>query len=288
MKESRLDPVLRLAASVVPNKTVDLLAEVPTVERPTSALETLLVGGIPTVRATRAELANQMLADCASARRGELVLPKLVFSSNGSVIAAFHSDQRFRNLISQADLLDADGMPLVIATQLLCKQPLSERVATTDFIHDALTHGRNDGIRHYFLGAAPGVAQRAADKLRDRHPGLQIVGTRHGYFAPEEAAEICADVRRAATDVLWVGLGSPRQEAFAVANRTQLGGLTWIRTCGGLFDHCVGSVRRAPAWMQTVGLEWLHRAAMEPRRLGPRYLKTNFQAAFHLLTKTRD
>ncbi len=248
----------------------------------------VLVGGIPTVRATRAEMAGQMALDAGRARRGELVLPRIVVSSNGSVIAAFHRDPAFRHLMLQADLVDADGMPLVMATQLLCREPLRERVATTDFVHDAADVAVRDGLRFYFLGSKPGIAQAAADALHARHPGLAIAGLRDGYFPLEAEEGICAEVCASGADVLWVGLGSPRQEAFAVRNRERLGGLGWIRTCGGLFDHCSGQVRRAPRWMQQASLEWLHRAVLEPRRLGWRYIATNPAALFHLVTKTRD
>jgi N-acetylglucosaminyldiphosphoundecaprenol N-acetyl-beta-D-mannosaminyltransferase len=248
----------------------------------------VLVGGIPTVRATRSELADQMAADAARARQGELPVPRIVVSSNGSVIAAFHRDPDFRALLLQADLIDADGMPLVMATQIFCREPLKERVATTDFIHDAAAAAVREGLRFYFLGAKPGVAEAAADSLRAQHPGLEVVGIRHGYFGPEEEKTICAEVRASGADVLWVGLGSPRQEDFAVRNRERLAGLAWIRTCGGLFDHCSGQVRRAPRWMQQASLEWLHRAVLEPRRLGWRYIATNPAALFHLVTKTRD
>lgn len=252
-----------------------------------AAFQTVLVGGIPTSRATRSELAQAMVADFERAKSPSRPLPQLVFSSNGYVVSKFHSDTRFRELILQADMVDADGMSLVLATRILCRRPLTERVATTDFVHDAADAAISHGIRFYFLGGAPGVAERAAGKLRQKHPGLMIVGTRHGYFETKEVPDLCGDIVDAGTDVLWVGLGSPRQEAFAVANRERLCGLTWIRTCGGLFDHCSGSVPRASTWMQKAGLEWLHRALLEPQRLGPRYLTSNPLAAYHLLTKTR-
>lgn len=249
--------------------------------------DTLSIGGIKTVRLTRAELADCLLGDIGLARAGQLPLPRLVFSSNGSVIAAYHRDQSYRYIMDRADLIDADGMPLVMASRLLCRSPLRERVATTDFIEDACLVASREGIRFYFLGASPGVADEAARRLGQRYPALHVVGVRNGYFSAHEEAEICADVVRSRADVLWVGLGSPRQEVFAVANMMRLPGVAWIRTCGGLFDHMAGCVPRAPAWMQAAGLEWLHRVLKEPRRLGPRYLMTNPLAAYHLLTKTR-
>ncbi|WP_157099224.1 WecB/TagA/CpsF family glycosyltransferase, partial [Novosphingobium rosa] len=120
------------------------------------------------------------------------------------------------------------------------------------------------------------------------YPDLQIVGVRHGYFSDADIPAICAAVRRSGADVLWVGMGTPLQEHFAVKAREHLAGVAWIRTCGGLFDHYGGGVSRAPDWMQATGLEWLYRAAREPLRLGVRYLVTNPRAAYHLATKTHD
>lgn len=207
-------------------------------------------------------------------------------SSNGAVIADFHSQPDFRDMILQADIVDADGMPLVIATRIFCEEPLKERVATTDFINDAAAAAAQNGVRFYFLGAEQGAAERTAEHFRSLYPDLQIVGVRHGYFRREDEAEICREVLALRTDVLWVGLGSPLQEGFALRNRDRLSGLTWVRTCGGMFDHYSGKFRRAPVWMQNIGLEWLHRAINEPLRLGRRYFKTNLPALYYLATQT--
>lgn len=248
----------------------------------------MTIGGVPTARATRAQLAACMAYDYRRVKRGKQLLPRVVVSSNGAVVAAFHQDAAFRESILQADIIDADGMPLVMASRLLTKTPLLERTSTTDFIHDAAAVAAASGIRFYFLGAKEGVVQTAAAKLVERHPGLQIAGVRNGYFKREEEEAICADIRASGADVLWLGLGSPNQEAFALRNRHLLQGLTWIRTCGGLFDHVAGRFHRAPLWVQKAGMEWLFRAAQEPARLGPRYLATNPVALYHLLTKTGD
>ncbi len=248
----------------------------------------LFVGGIKSIRATRMELADIMAADAFAARSGALALPKLVVASNGYVIATYHKNAEFRDLIDQADIVDVDGMPSVFATRLFCKRPLKERVATTDFIHDACRVAVEKGLRFYFLGSEQGVAEKAAETLQAIYPGLQIAGTRHGYFGREEEKDICRAIVEAGTDLLWVGLGSPLQERFAVRNRENLAGLGWIRTCGGLFDFYSGRVPRAPQWMQNIGLEWLYRVMQEPRRLAGRYLATNTSALYHLVTKTHD
>ena len=228
-----------------------------------------------------------MVIDTGRARRGELTVPQVLIASNGSVIAQYHRDPSFRALIEQADLIDPDGMPLVLATRVMLRRPSLERVATTDFIEDAAAAAEANGIRFYFLGAKPEVAARARARLLEKFPRLQVAGVRHGYFEAREIDGICEEIREAKTDVLWLGLGSPMQERFAIENRNKLHGLAWIRTCGGLFDHLGSDLPRAPLWVQKIGFEWLHRATLEPRRLGRRYLSTNPSAVYHLLSKTK-
>ncbi len=250
--------------------------------------ETVTIGGLPIARLTLRQLAETMCSDVAAARAGLLPRPRIVTSANGSVVAAYHSDPAFRRSIDAADIVDADGMPLVFASRLRCSRPLEERTATTDFLLDASAVAAREGIRFFFLGARPGVAGRAADHLRSRFPGLRIVGTRSGFFPPERTQAICDRIVAAGTDVLWLGMGSPMQEAFALENRDRLPGVAWIRTCGGLFDHYGGGVSRAPAWMQRFGLEWMYRVARDPLRLGRRYLVTSPIALYHLARKTHD
>ncbi|MBA4773736.1 MAG: WecB/TagA/CpsF family glycosyltransferase [Sphingomonas sp.] len=229
-----------------------------------------------------------MLADVRRARAGLIEEPRIITSANGSVVANYHADRAYRALIDAADLVDADGMPLVLFSRWMTRHPLPERAATTDFLLDAAAMAAREGLRFYFIGARPGVAARAAEHLRSRFPDLKVVGVRHGYFGADAAPGICAAVRASGADILWLGMGSPAQEKFAVEHRHLLKGVAWIRTCGGLFDHYGGGVSRAPLWMQSAGMEWLYRAAREPVRLGWRYLVTSPVALYHLLTKTHD
>lgn len=248
----------------------------------------IMVGGIASSRMTRKELAERMLRDVLAARQGDLPVPKLVVASNGLVIAKYHGDADFYALMQRADIVDVDGMPLVMATRLFCRRPLQERVATTDFVLDACQVAAENGVRFYFLGARPGVAQQAADNLRALYPALQVVGVRDGYFQREDEDALCEEICNSGADILWLGLGSPMQEQFAVRNRDKLAGIAWIRTCGGLFDFYSGRIPRAPVWLQNAGLEWFYRIWQEPRRLGKRYMITNPIAFYHLMTKTHD
>ncbi|WP_457107431.1 WecB/TagA/CpsF family glycosyltransferase [Methylobacterium sp. P5_C11] len=248
----------------------------------------LRIGGIPTTVISRKQLAQQMQGDCRSALSGRLAEPKLVMASNGSVIARYHFNNSFRNSLSKASIIDADGASLVFASRLFCRIPLPERVATTDLIHDCAELASREQIRFYFLGGKPGVASRASQRLKLLYPNLHVVGCRDGYFDRADEDKICSDILRSGAQVLWLGLGSPLQEEIACSWQSKLAGLAWIRTCGGLFDHIAEDVPRAPRWMQDAGLEWLYRMYQEPRRLSLRYLWSNPVAVFHLLTKTSD
>jgi exopolysaccharide biosynthesis WecB/TagA/CpsF family protein len=163
--------------------------------------------------------------------------------------------------------------------------PIPERSATTDFIHDASRIAAQHGLRFFLLGATEEANARAASILRSRHPGLQIVGRRHGYFSRDEEEEICDKINLAQPDVIWVGLSVPREYEFSVRNKARLRA-GWLVTCGGCYSFITGAHRRAPHWMQAAGLEWLFRLIQEPRRLFWRYAVTNPLAVFLLLTRT--
>jgi N-acetylglucosaminyldiphosphoundecaprenol N-acetyl-beta-D-mannosaminyltransferase len=240
------------------------------------------VGGIPTSTLGRKGLAELLASDYATREKNDP--PKLVFSSNGQGLAEYHRDSSFAKLIDEADIVHADGMSIVFAS-FFGRERIAERVATTDFFHDAATVAQAEGISFYFLGASQARLAKAIANVRELYPRLQIAGYRDGYFSCEEEPEIVEKIRNSGADVLWVGLGRPLQEAFCVRNKHQLQGLTWLKTCGGLFDFLSADVLRAPKLMQQIGLEWLFRFFREPRRLGRRYVVTNLLAVFYLVTK---
>lgn len=247
------------------------------------------VGGLPVLIETAAGLAERMVADCRTNRRsGWRMRPSVLVGANGQTVSLYGSKPDYRVLIDQVDAIYADGMSLVTASRLLARRSLPERIATTDFVHDAARRAAAEGIRFLLLGGQDGVAAAAAQRLVARHPGLQVVGCLDGYFTAADEAALLDAIRAARPDVLWVGLGSPRQEAFCLRHREALTGVTWIMTCGGLFDFLAGRASRAPQLMQQYGLEWLYRLAREPRRLAWRYLTTNPHAALRMLFATSD
>jgi exopolysaccharide biosynthesis WecB/TagA/CpsF family protein len=244
------------------------------------------VGGLTTACLSRDGMARMMLQDCLDARENPRH-PKLVFASNGHAIALAAQDEAFRFTFEQADIIHADGQAAVFASRLLTKTPIPERTATTDFIHDAAKLGAEHGLRFFLLGATEEANAEAARVLEEKYPGLKIVGRRHGYFGRDEEDEICDEINLTLPDVIWVGLSVPLEYEFSVRNKTRLKA-AWLVTCGGCYNFVTGAYKRAPAWMQAAGLEWLFRLVKEPKRLFWRYAVTNPLAIFLLLTRTNS
>lgn len=252
-----------------------------------SEIQHVVVGGMPVARLTRAQTAR-LTIDAAIERRGA-GKPCLFFTtSNGQVISQCASRVEVRALYQQADLISPDGMSVVKASRLLCREGLPERVATTDAFDDAAALAIERGATFFFLGASEEMSKAAFDGALRRYPGLKIVGRRNGFFTRSEEAAVVDEINAAQPDVLWVGMGVPRQQDFVVRNRNRLIGVGVAKTCGGLFDFLSGKNSRAPAWMQSAGLEWFYRMSLEPRRLFLRYLLTNPHAIYVMLRRSGD
>jgi len=241
------------------------------------------VGGLPLAVIDRRDSARLMIGT-ALARRGSGEPPMIFTSANGQVISMCARDPELRALFLSADLIHADGTPLVFASRLKCRTPLPERVATTDLFHDVAPVAETCGATFFLLGAAPDVIALAAQNVRQRYPRLQIAGFRHGYFSAEDEEQIVAEINAVRPDILWIGMGVPHEQRFSLSHRDRLTNVGVIKTSGGLFDFLSGRNTRAPMWMQSAGLEWLYRLILEPKRLFRRYLTTNPHALYLLLT----
>ncbi|GGK34036.1 WecB/TagA/CpsF family glycosyltransferase [Salinarimonas ramus] len=245
-----------------------------------------LVGGLPLRVVDRNAAADILLAQAAS-RQAANARPFLSTSANGQVLSLVASDPELRRLVLDFDEIHADGMPLVFASRLLCRAPLPERVATTDLFHDVATRAQAQGRTFYMLGADPESLAAAEREVRRLYPDLRLVGTHHGYVEGAAADERVAEIARLRPDVLWLAMGFPREQRFALRYADALRGVGAVKTSGGLFDFLSKRRARAPMPLQRAGLEWLWRLALEPRRLGARYLATNPHAAWLLATRTR-
>jgi N-acetylglucosaminyldiphosphoundecaprenol N-acetyl-beta-D-mannosaminyltransferase len=171
----------------------------------------------------------------------------------------------FRRVLTQAALCVPDGIGVLWAARRRGK-PLRERVAGVDLVERIVSLGAARGWRVFFLGAAPGVAERTAGILARRYRGLIVAGCYAGSPRPEDEAAIVARVRVAEPDVLFVAYGAPSQDQWIARNQA-LTGAAVAMGVGGSFDFLAGLAKRAPLWMQRFGLEWLYRLLRQPWRL---------------------
>jgi len=195
-------------------------------------------------------------------RRAE---PSLVITADANAVLIALEDAEFRALMETAALVTPDGFGLLWAGKRL-GQPFPERVSGVDLVEQLTRLSHEKGYRLYLLGAAPGVAERAAQNLLVRYPNAQIVGAQHGYFTPADEPAIVAHIAAARPDVLLIGMGMPRQEKWAWRHRDQLGAPV-LMGVGGSFDVYGGVVKRAPQWLQRIGCEWLWRLIQDPRKI---------------------
>lgn len=188
-------------------------------------------------------------------------------------IMACRDDPVLLEIHRAAGLVAPDGMPLVWLGRLKGYRRM-RRVCGPDLMPALCARSLTRGYRHFLYGGAPGVAERLAGALGARFPGLRIVGVLSPPFRPlseEEDARVVREINESGADIVWVGLGSPKQEHWMAAHLGRLSAPVMLGV-GAAFDFHAGTVRRAPLWMQRGGLEWLHRLAAEPRRLWRRYL----------------
>lgn len=220
---------------------------------------------------------------CLTAADLERILAQAI-DRKEKIIVAHHNlhsaflcrrDARLRRFHARADFTHVDGMAVVFSARLV-GLPIrrAHRVTYADWIWPLAGEAARRGWRIFHLGGAPGVADRAAEVLRERYPGLQME-TRHGYFdARSDSAEnlqVLEQIAEHRPDILMVGMGMPRQEHWILDNLEGLQAAV-ILPCGACMDYVAGVVPTAPRWMGRIGLEWLFRLAREPARLAKRYL----------------
>ena len=192
---------------------------------------------------------------------------------NGAIVVAMRDDARMRESICEAGLVVADGQSVVWAARLL-GQPLPARVPGIDLMHRTIALAERRGYSIYILGARQEVLDTAVERLRAAHPALRIAGCRNGYFDDAEEPAVADEIRSSGADILYVAISSPRKEYFLARHGPSLG-VPYVMGVGGAIDVVAGVTRRAPAWLQRLGLEWTFRLVQEPRRLFRRYLVTN-------------
>ncbi|HYE03610.1 MAG TPA: WecB/TagA/CpsF family glycosyltransferase [Phycisphaerales bacterium] len=208
-----------------------------------------------------------------------------VITPNLDILRRLVRDQEFADLCAPATMRLADGMPLVWAARLR-GTPLPGRAAGSDLIWPLCRRAAREGRSVFLLGGNPGTAEAAAARLRGECPGLPIAGTECPPLGFEHDLRYVEDlldrVAAARPDIVLVALGSPKQERLISRLRERLPG-AWLLGIGVTFSFVTGEIRRAPAWMRRIGLEWVHRLAQEPGRLARRYLVDGVPFAARLL-----
>lgn len=192
----------------------------------------------------------------------------------------------FASVLARMDRNFPDGMPVVWAGRRAGKARMG-RICGPEFMPAFCAASCGDGTRHFFYGGADGVAQRVADELTVRHPGMQVAGVyspRFGEIPPEEDEQIIQMINRTQPDVIWVCLGCPKQEFWMASHRHRLNAKVLL-SVGLAFDIVAGSKKRAPRAMRIAGLEWLYRLCQEPKRLWRRYTVYNTKFIYAYLLR---
>lgn len=201
----------------------------------------------------------------------------VILNVNAHCLNLAYCDPALRDYLDRADVVFCDGFGVRLAARLLSRR-IPDRITYADWMWRLAALAAREHFSLYFLGAPPGVARRAADRLVARYPGLTVSGTHHGYFdhragSPENEAVI-EEINAAAPDILIVGFGMPLQERWLMENRRRLNAKVAL-TGGAVFDYVAGELRRGPRLLTDNGFEWLARLLIEPRRLWRRYLIGN-------------
>lgn len=229
--------------------------------------------GCPLDAVGRKELAEELVRRVRR-RRATTVL----FANVAKVVWA-RRDAELRRALAAADFVLVDGLPLVWVSRWL-GTPVPERLAGVDMMEATLQLAAQNSWRVFFLGTHEETLAKAVGNIRARFPSLVVAGAHHGYFPASETERVLAAINASRADVLLVALGSPQKELWLLEHGGKLA-VPLRQAVGGSFEIFAGYRRRAPRWMQHLGLEWLYRLLQDPWRLAGRYLYTN--AIFALL-----
>ena len=252
----------------------------------TASVPRISLGGLRLAVLDIEQTANFMIDMVFPVRR--LDRPLYLTSANGEVLSRCSTEPMTGRLFRAADLINADGQPLVTASRFRASMPLPERVATTDLFAVVARKAAAAGLTFYMLGADEAENATAVANVQKMFPDLRIVGRSHGYLRGEALRAKVEEINALAPDYLWVALGVPYEQNFVEEFTPYLSNVGVIKTSGGLFNFLSGSRVRAPRWMQIAGLEWAWRTWLEPRRLFWRYLTTNPRALYLLFNRGKS
>ena len=247
---------------------------------PRAGRSRITVDGVAFDALREEEVVQHVFAALQRGRGGKLITP------NVDILRQLRRPA-LAGIAERADLVVPDGMPIVWASRLQGR-PLPERVAGSSLLWSLSRAAVAVNRSVFLLGGAEGIAEQATGRLQDEVPGLDVAGWNCPPFGfekdPDLLEKTIGAVVEAQPDIVFVGLGFPKQENLMEQLAERLPG-TWFVGCGGALTMTAGEVSRAPVWLQRIGLEWAHRLAMEPRRMARRYLVDDAPYAVGLLTR---
>jgi N-acetylglucosaminyldiphosphoundecaprenol N-acetyl-beta-D-mannosaminyltransferase len=193
---------------------------------------------------------------------------------NAGKVVMMQTDKELEKSVIDADLINADGQAIVWAANLLGHK-LPERVSGIDLMEELVKRSFEKGYKCFFFGATEEVVTKLVNIYKMQYSEDIIAGFRNGYFEKEDEKKIARQIAESGANILFVAITSPKKEIFLNTNKKQLQNVNFIMGVGGSFDVISGKVKRAPLWMQNIGLEWFYRFLQEPKRMWKRYLGGN-------------
>ena len=200
---------------------------------------------------------------------------------NVAKIVNMKRDKLLREGVSECDIINIDGMGVVWGARFL-GHDVPERVAGVDLFLELIKMSAENDLPVFLLGAKAAVVEKTAENLKLKHPNLKVAGLHDGYFSSDGEAEVVRQIRESGARLMFVAITSPKKEIFINRWGNELG-VDFVMGVGGTFDVVSGITKRAPLWMQNMGLEWFYRIMQEPRRMWKRYLVTNSKYLWMLL-----
>lgn len=195
---------------------------------------------------------------------------------NAGKMVAMQRDLKLRQSVNSCDLINADGQAIVWASRIL-GQPLKERVAGIDLMENLVELAYNKNFKIFFFGAKEEVVKKVVTNYTFKYSKDIIAGYRNGYYKKDDEVKIAQQISESGADILFVAISSPTKENFLHDNKEILKDINFVMGVGGSFDVVSGLVKRAPLWMQKIGMEWFYRFAQEPKRMWKRYLIGNIK-----------
>jgi len=195
-------------------------------------------------------------------------------SLNALIIIQMKKDKYLYDTVINSDIINADGQSVIWASKIL-KNTIVERVAGIDLMERVVKLAYENSYKIFFFGAEEEIVKKVVDIYSQKYSPNIIAGYRNGYYKEEEEKEIAINIRESKANILFIATPTPKKEIFMYKYREIFSNVSFVMPVGGSFDVIAGKVKRAPVWMQKIGMEWFYRLIQEPRRMWKRYLFTN-------------